>query len=68
MLSLVVWALFLSPKPVLQTDRFGQALIELMLLAAGVGAMLALGVNWIIATAFGVVGALLGFVSSLRAQ
>lgn len=67
-LSILVWALFLSPRPVLATDRFGRALIELLLLAAGVGAMLDLGVNWIAATAFGLVGAVLGFVTSVRAK
>lgn len=65
-LSVLLWALFLSPRPVLATDRFGRALIELLLLAAGVASMLGLGVNWIIAVAFGVVGATLGFVASLR--
>lgn len=66
--SVLLWALFLSPKPVLATDRFGRALIELLLLAAGVGAMLGLGVHWIIATAFGVVGATLGFITSIRSK
>ena len=67
-LSVLLWALFLSPRPVLATDRFGRALIELLLLAAGVGAMLGLGVNWIIAVAFGVVGAALGFITSIGSK
>ncbi|UTX53544.1 DUF2568 domain-containing protein [Leucobacter aridicollis] len=67
-LSLLLWALFLSPKPVLATDRFGRALIELLLLAAGVGAMLGLGINWIVAVVFGLAGATLGFVTSLRSK
>ena len=46
MLTVVIWALFLSPKPVLRTDRFGQALIELLLIAGAVGALLSLGVHW----------------------
>ncbi|NLA65327.1 MAG: DUF2568 domain-containing protein, partial [Leucobacter sp.] len=28
-LAVLLWALFLSPRPVLHTDRFGQSLIEL---------------------------------------
>ncbi|KAM9863390.1 hypothetical protein ACI1US_00708 [Leucobacter sp. BZR 635] len=67
-LSVLLWALFLSPRPVLATDRYGRALIELLLLAAGVGAMLGLGVHWIIAVAFGIVGATLGFIASIRSK
>lgn len=67
-LSVLIWALFLSPKPVLATDKFGRALIELLLLAAGVASMLGLGVNWMIAVAFGVVGATLGFITSIRSK
>lgn len=67
-LSVLLWALFLSPRPVLATDRFGRALIELLLLAAGVASMLGLGVNWIIAVAFGVVGATLGFITSIGSK
>lgn len=67
-LSVLLWALFLSPRPVLATDRFGRALIELLLLAAGVASMLGLGVNWVIAVAFGVVGATIGFITSIRSR
>ncbi|WP_153006631.1 DUF2568 domain-containing protein [Leucobacter sp. G161] len=67
-LSVLLWALFLSPRPVLATDRYGRALIELLLLAAGVASMLGLGVHWIIAVAFGVVGATLGFIASIRSK
>ncbi|MBP6686192.1 MAG: DUF2568 domain-containing protein [Leucobacter sp.] len=67
-LSVLLWALFLSPRPVLATDRYGRALIELLLLAAGVASMLGLGVNWMIAVAFGVVGAALGFITSIRSK
>lgn len=62
-LSMVVWALFLSPRPVLRTDRFGQALIELLLIAASVGAMLGLGLHWAIAIGFGVIAAVLGYAA-----
>ncbi len=62
LLTIVIWAVFLSPKPVLHTDRFGHGLIELLFLASGAGALLALGVQWWIAVAFFVVGAVLGYV------
>ena len=65
-LSVLIWALFLSPKPVLHTDRYGLALIELLFLASGAGALLALGVNGWIAVAFGLIGATLGYISAIR--
>lgn len=67
-LSILIWALFLSPKPVLHTDRYGLALIELLFLASAAGALLALGVSGWIAAAFGIVGAALGYVSALRTR
>ena len=63
-LTVVIWALFLSPKPVLRTDRFGQALIELLLIAGAVGALLSLGANWIVAVLFGLVAAVIGYLGS----
>lgn len=65
-LVVVIWALFLSPRPMLRTDRFGQALIELLLLAAAVGAMLGLGVHWAIAVLFGLAAAALGYVATIK--
>lgn len=67
-LSVVIWALFLSPRPVLHTDRYGLALIELLFLASGAGALLALGFSGWIAAAFGLVGAALGYASALRTR
>jgi len=66
-LSALVWALFLSPRPVLATDRFGQALIELLLLAGAVASLIIIGVPWWIAVAYGVVGAVLGFQGGRKA-
>lgn len=63
-LTVLIWALFLSPKPVLRTDRFGQALIELLLIAGAVGAMLSLGTNWILAVALGLFAAVVGYIGS----
>ncbi|MGK0722804.1 YrdB family protein [Leucobacter sp. W1478] len=65
-LAILIWALFLSPKPVLHTDRFGQGLIELLFLASGVGAMLALGVHWVVALVFGIVAAVVGYLAPSR--
>lgn len=67
-LSVLLWALFLSPKPVLRADRFAQSMIELLLLAAAVAAIIELGVPWIIAAVYGVIGAVLGYVSGLPAR
>lgn len=66
LLAVLIWALFLSPKPVLHTDRFGQGLIELLFIASGVGALLAIGVPWVVAVIFGLVGAVLGYIVPAR--
>lgn len=63
-LTVLVWALFLSPKPVLRTDRFGQAFIELLFLAGAVAALLALGAHWVVAAIFGIVAAVVGYFGS----
>ena len=65
-ITVIIWALFLSPKPVLHTDRFGQSLIELLLIGGAVAALLALGTHALIATGFGVVAAVLGYVVGAR--
>ncbi|WP_024356535.1 DUF2568 domain-containing protein [Leucobacter chironomi] len=65
-LSVLLWALFLSPRPVLRTDRFAQALFELLLLAAAVAALLALGVFWVVPALYGVAGAVVGYIASSR--
>lgn len=62
--SVLLWALFLSPKPALRgVDRFAQSMIELLLLAAAVAALIDMGTPWIIAAVFGIIGAVLGFFS-----
>jgi len=65
-LTALLWALFLSPRPVLHADRFGRALIELLLIAGAVAAMLSLGAHWLLAAAFGVAAASLGYLVTLR--
>jgi hypothetical protein len=65
-LVVLLWALFLSPRPVLRTDRFGQALVELLLIAGAVGALLGLGVHWALALLFGVVAAVLGYLAGAK--
>ncbi|WP_217135566.1 DUF2568 domain-containing protein [Leucobacter chinensis] len=63
-LSVLLWALFLSPRPALKgVDRFAQSMIELLLLAVAVAAAIDMGVSWIIAAAYGVIGAVLGFIA-----
>ena len=62
--TVLIWALFLSPKPVLGVDRFGQSIIELLLVAGAVAALLAIGVFWAIPVAIGVVAVIIGFVSA----
>ena len=66
--SVVVWALFLSPKPVLRTDHFAQALVELVLTAGAVAAMLALGVHWALPVAFGIIAVVIGYIASVRTR
>ncbi|QBE48627.1 DUF2568 domain-containing protein [Leucobacter triazinivorans] len=66
--SVLLWALFLSPRPVLRVDRFAQALFELLLLAAAVAALLALGVFWLWPVLLGVGGAVVGLLASNRAR
>lgn len=65
-LSVVVWALFLSPKPMLRTEAFGEALIELLLLAAGVAALLDFGIFWLWPALYGVAAATVGYTVSIR--
>ncbi|MCW2289696.1 uncharacterized protein DUF2568 [Leucobacter luti] len=67
-LAVLLWALFLSPRPVLRVDRFAAALFELLLLAAAVGAILSLGIFWVWPALFGVAGAVIGYLSSRRAR
>lgn len=64
--SVLLWALFLSPRPVLHTDRFGQGLVELLFIAGAIGAMLGLGVPWVVAALFGLAAAALGYVAGSR--
>lgn len=65
-LSVLIWALFLSPRPVLRTDRFGQGLVELLLIAGALGALLGLGTPWPVAILFGIAAAVLGYVAGAR--
>ncbi|MCB1274487.1 MAG: DUF2568 domain-containing protein [Leucobacter sp.] len=64
--AVLLWALFLSPRPMLRVDRFVAGLIELLLIAATVAAMLGLGAHWVIAVAFGLVAAVLGYLGTIR--
>lgn len=61
--TVLIWALFLSPKPVLGADRFGQSLIEVLLIAGAVAALLSIGVFWAIPVALGIVAVVVGFLA-----
>ncbi|WP_157992975.1 DUF2568 domain-containing protein [Leucobacter luti] len=67
-LSVLLWALFLSPRPVLHVDHFAEALFELLLLAAAVGALLSLGIFWLWPALYGVAGAVIGYLASRRGR
>lgn len=64
-LAVLLWALFLSPRPVLRTELYLRSLVEIALYVAGAGAMLAMG--WgIPAAVYLIVAAGLGLWSGLR--
>ena len=62
-LAIVLWALFLSPKPVLAADRFGRSIVELLLVAGAVASLLAIGVPWVVAALLGAIAVTLGFIA-----
>jgi len=62
-IMILVWALFLSPKPVLAVDRFGRSIVEIVIIGAAVAALLSLGIFWLIPVALGVVGVVVGFLA-----
>ncbi|RRD60599.1 DUF2568 domain-containing protein [Leucobacter sp. OH1287] len=59
--SVLVWALFLSPKPVLAVDGYARGLVSLLFLAAGCAAMLKLGFPWYAVLLFTLVAATLNY-------
>lgn len=61
--AVLIWALFLSPRPVLRTDRFGRSLVELIFIAGAVAAAIAIGVPWLIAAVYGFCGAVYGYLA-----
>lgn len=61
--AILIWALFLSPRPVLHTDRFAQALLELVFLGAGVFAFYLIGGPIWLVIAFGIAGMVVSYVS-----
>lgn len=62
--SVFLWALFLSPRPALKgADRFARSMIELLLLAVAVAALIDMNISWIIAAAYGLIGAIMGFIA-----
>ncbi|UOQ56557.1 DUF2568 domain-containing protein [Leucobacter allii] len=67
-LAVLLWALFLSPRPVLRVDRFAQALFELLLLAAAAAGLLFLGWFWVWPALLFAAGAVVGYLVSARAR
>lgn len=63
-LVVLLWALFLSPKPVLAADRFGRSVVEVVLIAGAVAALLSLGVVWFVPVLFGLVAIVLAFIDA----
>lgn len=60
----LLWALFLSPKPVLAADRFGRSVVEVVLIAGAVAALLSIGVVWGVPVFFGLAAVALAFIDA----
>ncbi|MFC4223888.1 DUF2568 domain-containing protein [Lysinibacter cavernae] len=65
-LAILMWAVFLSPKPILHVDVYGRGLVELLLIAAAVVGLFMIDVTPIIPIALGVVAAATGLMAGLR--
>ncbi len=63
--AILVWALFLSPKPVIRLDNFGRALVEILIMGSAALAWLSMG-QPIVAAAFAIVAVASGVVSGRR--
>lgn len=63
----VVWALFRSPRSVVQTDRVGKALVEIAVMGAVVVAWAQLGYP-VVAVVFAVVALVVGVLSARREE
>jgi len=64
-LTLLVWALFLSPRPVLRLHPFLRALVELLIYAAVTMAWWSMGQAWL-GIAFAVVAVSAGVIAGRR--
>ncbi|MBB4070905.1 DUF2568 domain-containing protein [Leucobacter sp. OH2974_COT-288] len=65
--ALLVWALFLSVRPVLQVDRYLRALVALVFLTCGLAAAIALGMHWTVAALLFVAAATVSYFDVLAA-
>ncbi len=63
--AILLWALFCSPRAVVQLDAFGKALIEILIMGSAALAWLMLG-QPILAVVFGVAAAISGVISGRR--
>ncbi|TAM69358.1 MAG: DUF2568 domain-containing protein [Microbacteriaceae bacterium] len=66
LIAIVVWALFLSPKAVLQIDNYGKALIEIAVMVSAAYAWWDLG-QPIVAVVFAIIATISGAVKGRQA-
>ncbi len=64
-LVIVLWALFVSPRSVIATDLWGQSLVELLIIAGAVFALIWLELP-IVGVVYGVIAVVVGFFSASR--
>ncbi|WGD38023.1 YrdB family protein [Lysinibacter sp. HNR] len=67
LIAVLMWACFLSPRPILAVDVFAQGLVELLLIAAAVVGLIHIGAPIIIPLCIGVVAAVVGLIAGRRA-
>lgn len=60
----LVWAMFLSPRPVLRSDRFARGLSELVLIAGAAATLMHLGIFWVIVCAVSLTAVTLSFIAN----
>lgn len=65
--TVLIWALFLSVRPVLHTDRYARAFVALVFNGAGAAAALGIGVLWIPVAVLFIVAAALNYFDVLAA-
>jgi len=64
-LTVVLWALFVSPRSVFAVDAWGQSLVELIIIAGAVFALAWMGL-WIVGVVYGLLAVAAGYVHGRR--